>query len=437
MAKIRFDIQVLDGRHRPLRGHKARLRGQTSVDMGIWDTSFNLQTTADGTLTAEFDLPTELVEVHLDARGTVSAPTYYFTISKSGRVEHMATADAPADYVKIKGSRRDGDNIIVEAIVAFPRVRALTPAELPSGFSFPAQSEDILTPPNGPSINYDLDFGTVKDVRPDVYVFRLEHLDRPKLVAVAFRAGLNRADRPLLFFHHTLGQNDDYKNKAYPSDPVYFQLGFKDYLGDKRGMAYQVAASGKEVAMVLPLPQAGVGDNNEVGVFDSQPDVVEDVLEELAAYFDRRFRSNFGPVSLQNFAVGSYSSGILHLGKFLAAGGSLGSKITNVIDIDGSQSDYSKTYPPSTFAKKGRAAWTYNQQAVSPSSNQFKTLAGLGQFALPWDRWSKIPGYLPFGLKPKKAGAKMLSVLYQQQNWIHNFAMPQYCLYHALMMGSY
>jgi hypothetical protein len=430
MAKIRLDIEVLDGRNRPLRAHKTDLRTYNPDDVTT------LETQSDGTVTKDFADGTDRVQVSFASRGKVLSNFYVFKFDGNGQA--TLEDNSLSDLVKIKGSHRNGDTVVTELAIVFPRLRRLGISELSGPFSFPKRSQDVITPPGTLATDFDINFGSKPDVEPNVIVFRIEHLDRPQMLAVAFRAGLNRADRPLLFFHHTLGQNTkDFENAAYPNSPVYLDLGFTNYLGGRRGMAYQVAASGKDVAFVLPLPQAGLTDQSELGDFDSQPDVVEDVLEEVTAFFNRRFRNEFGPVQLQSFAVGSFSSGILHLGKFLAAGGSLGAKVTNVIDIDGTQSDYSKTYPPATFVKKGRSVWSYSQQAVSASSSQWKTLAGHGQFPLPWGRWTNIPGFLPFGLAPIKTGKKVISVEAQQRGWIHNNAMPQFALYHALTVGTF
>src|SRR5262249_45744866 len=147
--------------------------------------------------------------------------------------------------------------------------------------------------------------------------------------AVAVRNGVTTIDRFLLFYHHTISL----QNKAtfvgvdYPFGEAYMRFGFHAYLDGRLKLAYQLAASGSEQAIVLPLPQSGVREENELGEFNSNPSVVQGVLEEIGGFFQRVLNRGFSIPSIASFSIGHFSSSILHTGTFLNAKRGLATRV--------------------------------------------------------------------------------------------------------------
>lgn len=297
-------------------------------------------------------------------------------------------------------------------------------------YGFPADTTRIATD----QIEREelFNFSTSSSVQPYVYLFFLRHSQRPKLLAMAIPKGLTKIENILLFYHHTLGQNaTEYKGAPYPFGEPYINFGVQNYFGaGGRGLAYQLAAANKNLAMVMPVPDAGPGDYEEVGKFDKDPVFVKNTLEEVIAHFNRRFHKTFTAPTLKELCIGHYSGGILHTKTLMKAPGPLAKLITEIYDIDGLYSSYGHGLTPTSFSS-GRVVRTYRQIGTTTPSD-FAELAKQNVYALSYDRWLKTsPPNLNRLTDPKKKAAD-LALDVGRKNWVHAEA-PMGFLYHALM----
>jgi hypothetical protein len=185
----------------------------------------------------------------------------------------------------------------------------------------------IASPPvSGP----DLSFDTLSlTPQTEDLVFELKGVEAPQLIAVSWPKSLERtassSSTPfLLYFHTNITQNSPeyYAPFTYPYGWDYLYFGFYRYLmyrGDPltfdpycKGLIYQVAASGKNVVLVLPLNRL----NKEIGSF-MDASVVHDVLKEIDAMMYRRVGIYFPRPEIGRCALGSFSAGTGLIAQFL------------------------------------------------------------------------------------------------------------------------
>lgn len=211
--------------------------------------------------------------------------------------------------------------------VTLPRVRDVTAeAERRLGRPWqpPTRTVEILTDPL-PAGRLHFTATAVTPARTQV--FEIAHLDRPKLVSVTWPAGLTAGSpfRFLLFMHHRIGQNKEhYLGSDYPWGHVFLELGFHRYLdfagsplagyGSGKGLAFQLAASGRNVAIVLPMPHHTP--DNPIGELGNGT-VLEVVLQEIAAHAARRMPGAPVPPLIDRLALASFSAADLDSATFL------------------------------------------------------------------------------------------------------------------------
>ena len=251
------------------------------------------------------------------------------------------------------------------------------------------------------------------------------------------RKNPNKVNRFLLFYHHTLSlQNKSiFQGASYPFGEVYLERSVYNYLdgsdtssGLNLMLAYQfVAAAGSSEALVPPCPECGVGEENELGPFNSNPSVVQGVLEEIGGFFNRQ-KQDFSILEVDRFRIAHFSTGIMHTGKFLQARGGLVEKVEAIYDLDGSHSDWgSKVFPPTSFRKKGRVVRIYNQDASVKDDKGVRSRARGEVFSLPWDRWNVCPDPIRPSI-PSKMQA-------DRRQWVHDFAIARHMLFRSLKLS--
>ncbi|MGN9909936.1 hypothetical protein ACTMTJ_20520 [Phytohabitans sp. LJ34] len=206
--------------------------------------------------------------------------------------------------------------------VVLPRVRDVTgEAQTLLGRTWqpPTRAVHVLTDP--PPGKLDFTSTTVTPARTEV--FELAHLDVPKWVSVSWPAGMTAGSpfRFLLYLHHRLLQNKKvYAGKPYPRDNAYMEFGlhhYLDYAGAPlsglnagKGLAFQLAAAGRGVALVLPLPrfEEVAAKDTSIGKL-ANGSTLEVVLQEIAAHAARRMPGAPIPPAIDRLAVASFSSG--------------------------------------------------------------------------------------------------------------------------------
>jgi hypothetical protein len=170
--------------------------------------------------------------------------------------------------------------------------------------------------------NRELDFEQAQITTPDSIdrVFEVADVDAPKLIGMWLPRSLPMqrfGSRPmpfLIYFHPTIGQAvDDYAPFPYPFGwPfLYFILRrdanyFLDPLTQEpglKGLNYQRAHSGKEVALLVPVNRL----SKEVGVFLNAEDA-ESLIREIQGFMQRR-SSNYEVPAPGHVALSAFSAG--------------------------------------------------------------------------------------------------------------------------------
>jgi hypothetical protein len=421
MAKARLVIKLLDGGHHPIQNHKINFKKDHDFP------GQDLVTGADGTAVAE--VPADVVQVTFAPASlpggfsTILGGSFDFDVASDGTVTESGTH---SNEVLVGKKQIVGTEKVTEIAIVIPRIGLVDRADsrLPGFWQFPTRDLSLPNSPAGVEDSFSLGFGHVTNVTPLIFLFEMRHIRRPALVAVAVRNGVTTLDRFLLFYHHTISLQNKavYDGVEYPFGEAYMKYGFHAYLDGRLKLAYQLAASGSEQTLVLPLPQSGVPEVNELGEFNSNPTVVQGVLEEIGGFFQRFFNRGLSIPSIASFTIGHFSSGILHTGTFLKAKGGLAARVEEVYDLDGSHSDHSRIFPPTSFRKTGRVVWIFDQDGTVKDAAAVKARAERKQYSLPWDRWDRcIEPIRPPSTLPKF-----------RPTWLHNNAIPRHMLFHAL-----
>jgi hypothetical protein len=429
MAKARLVIKLLDGTHRPIRSHKINvakvgdLSGQDVV------------TGADGTGAA--DLDDDVVRFQIapaeirGENGPIFGSIFVFDVASDGTVTEFSKH---SNEVSIGRKRIEGIDKITDIIIVFPRIMKVddTDPRLPSFWKFPQRS--TILPDSSVESSFQIKFPISALAEPSVFLFEILHLKRPALVAVAVPKNPNKVNRFLLFYHHTLSLQNRaiFQGASYPFGLVYLDRSVYNYLdGTDTGsglnlmLAYQfVAAAGSTEALVLPCPEFGVGEEHELGQFNSNPSVVQAVLEEIGGFFSRQ-KQDFSIPDIDRFRIAHFSSGIMHTGTFLQARGGLVDKVQEIYDLDGSTSDWSKIYPPTSFRKRGRIVRIYNQDASVTDDAGVRSRAGHEVFSLPWGRWDVCPD----PLRPSLTNPA------DRRRFVHDFFIARHMLFRSLKLS--
>jgi hypothetical protein len=120
-----------------------------------------------------------------------------------------------------------------------------------------------------------------------------------------------------------------FQNKPYPFNWDYMMFGayhISNYVIDPfylhspggqpfaKGLAYQIAASGKRIALVAPLPSM----EKQHGSFKEDVSFVEELLEEISGHISRRLGHYFSTVRHGRVAMATVSAGHTDLAEFLS-----------------------------------------------------------------------------------------------------------------------
>jgi hypothetical protein len=340
----------------------------------------------------------------------------------------------PDDYPDVVMRLADGPGSPVRLDMTLPRIRDVTDDAARHGVKTNPPPGTIWNFANSPhALDHEFEpvFSGLGPIdAPKTFVFEPAHLDKPKLIAVAAPRKDNffSFERFLVYYHHTIGQNyrdGHYHNQAYPYGPDYVELGFNSYLFTPgRGLAFQLAASKRNLALVLPMPDLG-----GVGAFD-QPAVVEEMLLEILGFFQRRNAMQKAP-KIAEVAVASYSAGVMHSKRFFAKAHRFHDLVTEVYDFDGDFSSFHRIHDGGKSGKR-----TFRVYLQSGDKKTFERAAARFQYQLPFDRWVRIPGINPALVGPPPKNAKALELWRKKRGGFVHGMMPALLL-HALQLSAF
>jgi hypothetical protein len=300
-------------------------------------TPLELPVAAQGNrFTVEIPLGERVVAVSVaDPDGRLFGEEVSYAVSASGLSQLRATPHvAPAPPSETTGG---GGATAQHVSVFLSRARDVTvEAErvLGRSWTLPSRTIEVLDDPPAAAPS----FSPRAVAPPPVRVLELAGVNRPQLVAVCWPANLAPAAPAqfLVYLHHRIDQNRGAKfgflferdGQRYPWGRDFLDFGFMHYLdyagspldglAGGKGLAYQLAASGKPVALVLPMPHFSP-DDSAAGELRNAA-TLEDVLLEIAAH--RAREAGVTPSEqLGRVALASFSSGISDQIEFLQRNG--------------------------------------------------------------------------------------------------------------------
>jgi nucleoid-associated protein YgaU len=304
-------------------------------------TPLELPVAAQGNrFTVEIPLGERVVVVSVaDRSGRLFGEEVSYAVSASGLSQLRATpnvapAPAPVPASGTAGGARTPEQHVSVFLSRARDVTAEAERVLGRSWTLPSRTIEVLDDPPAAAPSF-----SPRAVAPSpVRVLELAGVNRPQLVAVCWPANLNPAAPAqfLVYLHHRIDQNRGAKfgflferdGQRYPWGRDFLEFGFMrylDYAGSPldglaggKGLAYQLAASGKPVALVLPMPHFSP-DDSAAGELRNAA-TLEDVLLEIAAHRARQAGATPSE-RLNRVALASFSSGISDQIEFLQRNG--------------------------------------------------------------------------------------------------------------------
>ena len=205
-----------------------------------------------------------------------------------------------------------------------------------------------------------------------IYYFQMTDDVVPKWYGVLVPAGTTSFNRIHLFFHPT-------PNQAGYNPATYFSLGnwsnILRYLWNPMGAAFCAAATGR--VLIMPLMTDSVA--MTCGILAGR---WEELFSQMLSMVQADEGAALGArVQITSVVVSSFSSGIIFSHHFRQLGG-LGSRLSGVIDFDGTYST-NKAYSAAITAPAGRIVRAYQMPV---SANMITPLAAQNLFPLPKQR---------------------------------------------------
>lgn len=257
----------------------------------------------------------------------------------------------------------------------------------------------LLASPALVSQREQLDFGGKAGREMVTFAYEARAGSILKYVGVAAPKG-TRPSAYLIYFRHSAKESD------YPGGAKLLELGIGDYFDGRMQVCRQVSASGKNVAVILPIAPRTSGE------FESDTVFVSQCLKEIQADL---FGGADAPLLLA-----SNSDGILKMNSFMQNCRSLMPRVRAIYDFDGSFVKAAKSISLVAKAKVFR----YEQTPLTllpgetVSAHLMRKMAmNPGHVPLPHQRWTSYRHYPPTGAP--------------DGNWLHHF-MPTCMLHHGL-----
>ncbi|MCB1805056.1 MAG: hypothetical protein KDK04_05490 [Candidatus Competibacteraceae bacterium] len=229
---------------------------------------------------------------------------------------------------------------------------------------------------------------------------------RPGSAAKFIGVAVPKNARPsayLIYFRHTARAND------YPGGAKLLSLGIGDYFEGRMQICRQVAASGKNVAVILPIALHSSGE------FESNATFITQCLKEIQ---NNLFDGADGPLLLA-----CNSDGIIKMNAFLKNCPGLLKKVLAIYDFDGSRVIAARSI--SLMGQKARVIRYDGEGALKPLLHEpvniflARTMTmNPARVPLAHERWISHPNY------PQAR---------PDEHWLHHY-IPTCMLHHGLSM---
>ncbi len=269
-------------------------------------------------------------------------------------------------------------------------------------------SPPLLANPTALRLDWDIRFGGSPVRAMNSVAFVPASSAKLKAIGVGVPKDCSLPKAYVIFFRHTA------KGQDFPNQDFAIKRGIGDYFVGRFQFLNQVSASGKDVAVILPVGINGLQE------FTDDEQFITQCLREIDESITGTERE------LPPIAVGCYSDGIGELGKFLKNCPGLASKIVAAYDMDGA---IVTRFRDVTLQIPGAQVFRYVGAGGPPRRPQephnaylSRTMVGSPMFVpLPKSRWQSHPNYREY-----KDG---------ERNWLHYY-IPTCMLQHGLAMTT-
>lgn len=256
--------------------------------------------------------------------------------------------------------------------------------------------------------NWDISFGGLPLRGMDGVAFLCPGNVKLKALGLAVPKECKLPKAYVIYFRHTAQVQD------YPTMDAVIKLGIGDHMIGRTQLLNQLSASGKDVAIVLPM---GVGGLHE---FTNDEAFIKQCLQEIDEIITGTQRE------LPPIAVACYSDGIGELGKFLKNCPGLASKIVAAYDMDGAlvtrHRDVTLNIPGAQVFRYVGASSPPRRPREDDTAYLARTMTGSPMFIpLPKSRWKNHPNF-----REHRNGETW---------WLHHF-IPSCMLQHGLTMTT-
>ncbi|MFF2079653.1 hypothetical protein ACFVXG_33460 [Kitasatospora sp. NPDC058162] len=263
---------------------------------------------------------------------TIAMTAYFAPLRDATEQARLSLAQTGSDYPGSPPAPSPGDMSFRTPGVSLPPLVYAVPSAIDT---------TVIAAPAIDSGNIQVQTQTVSPFAETV-VLQLPGISAPQLVAVHWPDGVSRAPGAppapfLVYFHSGMAQNSpgDYDDPRDRHDPTtgntypfgwdyqFFGLvNYLQYIDDPflanpfaKGLGLQLAASGRNVVLVLPLMRVAGNPCNEIGSF-ADAVFLQEYLPEIQAFmFRRKGNFQFGPIG--RLGMASFSSGHAALTCFL------------------------------------------------------------------------------------------------------------------------
>lgn len=278
----------------------------------------------------------------------------------------------------------------------------------PQDWMFWSPPSQLLAHPAALHRNWEITFGGLPLRAMDGLAFLCPPNVKLKALGLAVPKECKLPKAYVIYFRHTAKPQD------YPNMDAVLKLGIGDHMIGRTQLLNQLSASGKDVAVVLPM---GVGGLYE---FTTDEGFITQCLQELDEFITGTQRE------LPPLAVACYSDGIGQLGTFLKKCPNLASKIVAAYDMDGAlvtrHRDVTLNIPGAQVFRYVGAGSPARRPKEDDSSYLFRVMTGSPMFVpLPKSRWKNHPNF-----REHRNGETW---------WLHHF-IPSCMLQHGLAMTT-
>jgi hypothetical protein len=175
----------------------------------------------------------------------------------------------------------------------------------------------LLIQPESLSWKWSIDFGSPPFRRMRSLGFSTPRGSHIKYVGFSIPEGCTRPDAYLIYFRHTAQIQD------FSGESSLLTLGVGDHIEGRFQLPAQVAASGKNIGVVMPSGYFHMGE------FTNSDSFIEKCLHSIEDYLDS------GRTELPPLVLACYSDGIGELSKFMMNCPRMRQRVIAIYDLDG------------------------------------------------------------------------------------------------------